>query len=213
MTAADKDGLNFIINDLNPDLVIIGAGFYKCATPYMMSMLLREHPDLNIAAVTHSEYPTDLAMWFNFDGVKSYITLLDGAEEFYEGLKCIREGKSYVSASVEERKKQGDYTPPPVKPLTRRQLEVARCLCNGFTSIETGNVMGISESTVNNHKTEMYATLNIRNENEIIRTVLDIGLISYDELIFFGGNFSLNPKPVKQMRNEVLEMRNRRRAM
>jgi len=39
VTAAEKDGLNMVINELKPRLMIVGSGFYKSATPYMMALL------------------------------------------------------------------------------------------------------------------------------------------------------------------------------
>src|SRR5215510_1066815 len=150
VTNADKDALNFLINELKPKLVIIGAGFYYCSTAYMMSLLLKKFPELNIAAVSISPYPADLAMWFIFNGVKSYFNFYDCADEFFIGLDCIREGKRYVSKPVQERIDIRRDLPMPAQILSQRQFEVVKLLCNGFTSWEIGDVLHISESTVNN---------------------------------------------------------------
>ena len=39
LTALEKDGLNSLIRDLEPDLIMMGARFYECSTPYMMGEL------------------------------------------------------------------------------------------------------------------------------------------------------------------------------
>jgi len=39
VTDVDRDGLNSIIYEMKPDLMIMGARFYQCSTPYMMGMI------------------------------------------------------------------------------------------------------------------------------------------------------------------------------
>src|SRR5215510_15694021 len=156
VTNADKDALNFLINELKPKLVIIGAGFYYCSTAYMMSLLLKKFPELNIAAVSIAPYPADLAMWFIFNGVKSYFNFYDSADEFFNGLDSIRDGKKFVSRTVQERIDMCREEPTPVSQITMRQLEVIKLLCNGFNVPEIGDVLYISKSTVDRHKADIY---------------------------------------------------------
>jgi len=198
LTAADKDALNMLINELKPRLFMIGAGFYYSATPYMMNCLIKRFPDINIATISISEYPADLAMGFIINGVKSYVNYLDGVDQFYRGLDCVRNGKVYISNSVQERIEMRRELPEAAGKLTKRELEVVRLLCNGFKSREIGDVLHISECTVNNHKTAIYPKLNVRNENEIIRMALITEIVKVEELIFFGRDFELKPQPKKQ---------------
>lgn len=194
MTAADKDGLNMFINEIKPRLIIMGAGFYYSATPYMISRLLRQFPNINFATVSISEYPADLAMGFIINGVNSYVSYWDGADQFYRGLDCVRDGKMFISHSVQERIELRRELPEAAGNLTQREIEVVRLLCNGFKSTEIGDVLHISEPTVNNHKSAIYLKLNVRNENEIIRAALITEIVKLEELIFFGRDFELKPK-------------------
>lgn len=201
VTTADKDGLNMLINELKPRLVIVGSGFYKSATPYMMALLKRRFKDLNIAAVSICDYPADLAMKFVINGINSYVNYFDGKSEFYKGLECMREGRRFVSSSVQERMKIRLELPPAAYGLTERQIEVLRLLCNGFTSMEIANELYISKRTVEFHKAELFNNFGTRNENELIRVALYLGLIKLDELDFYGGNFILRPKICKKSVN------------
>jgi DNA-binding NarL/FixJ family response regulator len=198
VTGAEKDGLNMIINELKPRLIVIGCRFYQCATPYMMALLLRRYPALNIAAVSLEDYPADLAMGLVINGVKSYVNFVDGENQFYAGLNLIREGEKYVSPIVEERMEMRNELPKPSQELTERQVEVLRLLCNGFTSLEIANVLHLSNRTVKFHKSELYNNLKIRNENELIRVALYLGFIKIDDLDFYGGRYELSPKPDKK---------------
>jgi len=193
---ADKDALNSLINKKRPDIVIIGFTFFDCCTPYMVGRLKKQFPDLNIAAVSIAPYPADLAMFFLSNGVKSCVYYLDGREQFFKGLECVKEGKPFVSKSIQERLDMRLEMPVPPGEVTARHIEVIRLLCNGYTSVEIGEVLDISERTVNNHKADVYTILNVRNENELIRVALCLELITVKQLIFFGRHFDLRPKPV-----------------
>jgi DNA-binding NarL/FixJ family response regulator len=199
VTAAEKDGLNIIINELKPRLVIFESGFYYSATPYMMAMLKRKYPYLNFAAVSVYNYPADIAMLFIINGIQSYVNYYDGIDEFFHGLDDVREGKSYVSASVQERMNIRRELPHPAVELSERQIEVLRLLCNGFTSDEIADVLHVCKRTVEFHKAELFNNLGTRNENELIRVALILGFIKLEELNFYGGTFSIKPKPTKEI--------------
>jgi len=201
VTTLDKDGLNTLINDLKPKLLIIGSNFYKCATPYMLSLLQRKFKNLNIAAVSIYDYPADLAMKFIINGINSYVDFYDGKSQFYKGLENLREGKNYVSSSVLERLEIRHELPRPAVKLKDREIEIMRFLCNGFTSQEIADELNLSKRTIEFHKAELFNNLGTRNENELIRVALYLDLIKIDELNFYGRNFTLRPKPSKNQSN------------
>jgi DNA-binding CsgD family transcriptional regulator len=205
LTGEERDSLNFLINDIKPRLVLAGSGFYKCCTPYMMGRLLKTFPGLNIAAVSvFCKIPDDFAMWFIYNGVKSYINFLEGPDEFYAGLEKVREGEEYVSPGVMERIYMRRELAAPAGNISPRQMEIIRLLCNGFTGAEICDVLAIAEDTLSVQKRYIYTCLNIRNEKELIRVALFHKWVTEEELLFFGGRYALNPRPEKQraMKNE-----------
>jgi DNA-binding NarL/FixJ family response regulator len=195
VTATDGNELNKLINDLKPRLVLADCNFHYCATPYMMGLLLKKYPDLNIAAVSFGPYPADR---FIDNGINSCVCYLDGDEQFYQGLECVRDGKEYVSRSVQERIEARLEYPKFSGKLTARHIEIIRLLCNGFKADEIVEILHISISTVDKHKTAIYKKLNVRNENELIRAALCLGIIEKDELNFFGGDYDLMPEQEKK---------------
>jgi DNA-binding NarL/FixJ family response regulator len=197
ITAVRKDGLNMLINELKPRLVLVGAGFYQCATPYMMSLLLRQFPRLNIAALSISDHPADYGMRFVINGVNSCVRLLDGIDQFYHGLDLIRNGKKFISGSVLERIEIRREMPMAARELTEREIEVIRLLCNGFSVEEAAECLAVSSRTVDAHKRKIHHKMNVRNNTELVRVALSLDLISKDELTFFGGNYELPPRVIK----------------
>ncbi|MCL2381200.1 MAG: response regulator transcription factor [Treponema sp.] len=168
----------------------------------MMGQLLSIFPTLNIAAVNIHEFPDDLAMWFIINGVRSYVNMMDGMDEFYLGLKAVRDGKRYVSPSVRERILMRREYPMAAGKITDRQEEVIRLICCGFKDIEIADTLHISRRTVDTHKTEIFRSLNVRNAVELIGVALNLEIIRQSELYFYPKYFVTNPKPSKATRGK-----------
>ena len=195
VTALERDGLASLIYNLKPDLLLMGARFYECSTPYMMGELKRYFPKLKMAALSLETYPPDLAMYFILNGVWSYVSAFEGFDQFYGGLEDVLRGREYISPAVQESiDKRRDY-PMPAKEITLRHVDVIRLICCGFRDYEVAQTLHISERTVTTHKTEIFRSLNVRNPNELMRTALQLKIVAENELYFFPKEYTLNPLP------------------
>jgi DNA-binding NarL/FixJ family response regulator len=198
ITAEDKNNLNRLICDLNPRIVFMDSQFYQCCTPVMIAELHRQFPKLNIAVVTTGGFPADRAMYCIVNGARSYVNLEEGYEQFYNGLEEIRKGKKYISPEVQKRFDIRSSYPMPSKKLTAREEEITRLLANGYRGDEIADTLHISLRTVDAHKSNIYNSLCVRNENELIRAAIYLGIIDPKELDFYGRDYVLNPKPEKK---------------
>jgi two-component system invasion response regulator UvrY len=196
-TALDKDGLNSLISEMKPDLLMMGARFYECSTPYMMGELKRNFPDVKMAALSFEAYPPDLAMYFILNGVSSYVSAFEGFDQFYEGLENMSKGKNYISPVVQERIDMRGVRPKAAKALTLRHIEVIRRICCGLKDNEIADLLYICRRTVTTHKTDIFTSLNIRNHRELMRTALNLKIINENELYFYPKDLILNPLPDK----------------
>jgi DNA-binding NarL/FixJ family response regulator len=201
-TALDRDALDSLLRELKPGLVIIEARFYECSTPYMMSELLHRLPklNLNIAVVSLERYPAKRARAFIGNGIKSFLCLTDGIEEFKKGLRLIRDGKNYISPAVQKIGKS-QAMPKAAQTITPRHHEVIRLNGNGFTTDEISKALNIAVSTVYNHKQEIFNSFAVRNEREMFRTARELGIISDDELVFYGENVETKKRKRQSMSN------------
>ena len=186
VSGVEKDGLNMLIDELKPRVVLIDCKFYQCSTPYMVADLHKRFPDLYIAAVSVTDFPAGLAVYFIINGAKSYVNLFEGVEQFYEGLEAVRQGRRYISPEVQRLLERMKTYPDRSKKLTKRQVEIVKLSANGFTGREIADVLNISESTVVTQKRNIYASLCVRNSNEVIRAAIALGIINPEELEFFG---------------------------
>ncbi len=78
---------------------------------------------------------------------------------------------SYVGRPPKEPK------PGRLEILTLREQEVCSLLAYGYTNGETGQRLFISERTVETHRTNIMAKLNLRSRVELVRFAIDHGLL------------------------------------
>ena len=204
VTAVEGEGLKMLIDELKPGLVIMGARFHKTATPSMVADILQRFDGLNMAVVSVSfdRYPADYGMSFIANHVNSFIDILDGFDQFYFGLARVREGKSFISPSVQERIDIRDALPHEATPFTGREMDVLRFVHNGLYGNEIAEELCVSLRTVNFHKRQMYNKVCVRNEGELVRVAEHLKLISPDDPICFGRNFELSPLPIEAKRGK-----------
>jgi DNA-binding NarL/FixJ family response regulator len=194
-TLLDKDALDFQIDGLKPTYAIMGARFYQCCTPFLVGELKQKFPETKFTAVSIGEYPLELAMYFILNGAGSYITTTDGFEKVLGCLAEIPKGREFISPAVLERKELRQVTPKPAGKISYRHREVMRLICCGFKDLEIADNLHISRRTVDNHKTEIFTSLNVRNAVELIIAALTLKIVPLDELYFYPRNYTVNPLP------------------
>jgi DNA-binding NarL/FixJ family response regulator len=195
VTGEEKDSLNSVINGLKPRLLIVGSGFYHAATPCMMGQLLKLFPELNIAAVSMGEYPDDLAAWFVFYGVKSYVNFWEGEEEFYYGLGEVREGKSYIAPQVQILIDQCNVWPDTKNRITNRHMAVLVLLCRGFSIASIGETLHISRNTVNWHIKQLHRMFHVKNRDGLVSIAWELGLVTEKDMCFYERKKEIEPMP------------------
>jgi len=203
VTALEKDGLNSLIYDLKPNIVLMGARFYQCCTPFLMKELKKNFPKIRMAALSICQYPPDLAMYFILNGVDAYVTSFDGIDEWYKGLEEVRRGNEYIAPTVVERIDSRTGELPGAGNITDRHKQIILLICNGYKDEEIAELLYITRRTVTTHKTEIFTSLNVRNPNELIRTALYLEYINQDGIYFYPKDYTLNPLPD----NKVLKRR------
>lgn len=65
-----------------------------------------------------------------------------------------------------------------ISALTRRELEVVRLLALGHKNCEIAAQLGISIKTVDTHRGHALAKLGVRNNVELARRALQVGLVT-----------------------------------
>jgi DNA-binding NarL/FixJ family response regulator len=65
--------------------------------------------------------------------------------------------------------------------LTARQVQVASCLALGMTNQETADFVGCGLKTFDSHRHVLLKKLRLRNNAELARFALRVGLVTLDQ--------------------------------
>lgn len=207
-TEEEKDSLNFVINEKKPRLVLVESGFYHAATPCMMGLLLKTFPKLNMAAVSLGEFPDDLAAWFIWYGVKSYVNFWEGEEEFYHGLEEVRNGKPYIAPQVQRHINRLSVWPKTGNKVTDRHMAVLLLLCRGFSFESIGETLHISRNTVDWHAKELRRMFHVKNRDGLVSTAWELGLVTAKDMCFYERKKETGPLPEWAAVKRKLTMKN-----
>jgi DNA-binding NarL/FixJ family response regulator len=185
ITAEEKDSLNMVINETKPRLILVGSGFYHAGTPYMMGRLLKLFPTLNIAAVSLHEYPDSIAVWFIWHGVRSYINLWEGYDEFHRGLGIVRDGGEYISPRVKAVIGRYPEWPDTSNKITSRLMGILVLLCNGFTAESIGEELHLSRKSVYNDMDRLYDVFDATCRDEMVAKAWAYQVVTVKDMCFY----------------------------
>jgi len=184
VTDKDKDGLNMLIREINPRFVFMTSNFYSIGTPYMVGLMNKTFPRLNIAVASMEYFPDEMAPWFIFHGAQSYVNFLDGFGEFNISLKKILCGDEFIAPAIKKIIDSLDEIPDCNLKITKRQKEILFMLCNGFTREKMGNDLQISEYTVCYHIKELMRIFHVHSREDLIKVTFCLDIIKINHLCF-----------------------------
>ena len=182
VVATTGDGLEAIslLEEHEPDLLVLDLGL-----PSLNGLdILRRIRSLNLATkvVVLSMHGEDSYVTEAFRlGAKGYVLKGSPLSELTEAIKSIVKGEKYVSSDLSEDLITTDPVDADVgdryDTLTDREREVLQLTAEGNTSREIGERLGISHRTVEKHRENIQAKLELRNTVEMAAYAHQRGLL------------------------------------
>jgi len=117
-------------------------------------------------------------------GASGFISKVAASSELASGIRSVYHGDSYLSPSVAKflvedyQHGGGRTTQDPYEELTDRERDVLKLLAEGHATREIANMLKVSAKTVEGHKTNLMAKLDIHNRIELVKYALRKGIIS-----------------------------------
>jgi DNA-binding CsgD family transcriptional regulator len=210
VTDKDRDGLNLLIRELKPRRVFMASDFYSIGTPFMVGVMHEKFPKLSINVASTSYYPDELATYFIFHGANSYVNLLDGVEEFKNGIIQITKGIPYISPAVKPYVDGIDEWPDCRLKVGKREREILLMVCNGYSWKKMMDEMQISEYTLHYHIKELKKIFHVHSRDDLVKVALCLDLVKKSQLCFHENKKLVDSLPdwVKaQMKINKLTMR------
>jgi two-component system response regulator NreC len=172
------------VKELGPDLVLMDVTMPGINGFEATRRIKAEYPKTQVLALTMHENEQYFFQMLHA-GAAGYVIKGAPPEELIEAIRSVTQGQAYLSPALTrrllddylDRVKEGQ---PAEDPLTEREREVLRLIAEGLTSKEIANRLAISPYTVERHRANAMAKLDLHNRAELIRYAIRKGLIDLE---------------------------------
>ncbi len=145
----------------------------------ILKELKHEQPDLPVLVLSiHAE--EQFAVRVLRAGASGYLTKENAPSELVKAIRKVVGGGKYISSSLAESLAAGlDATSdrPRHKALSDREFQVMQMMASGKTLAEIAEELSLSAKTVSTYRTRLMEKLNLKTNAELIRYVIENGLI------------------------------------
>ncbi len=148
--------------------------------------ILKENPDAKVVMLTM--YRQDA---YVFEAVKAgargYLLKDASADELIDAIRRVYAGEVLLDAELAEqiiqdfRAKASEIPTASRADLTDREIQILRLLAQGATNQEIADDLGISEKTVRNRLSEIFAKLHLNNRTQAALYAIREGLAEFED--------------------------------
>lgn len=120
-------------------------------------------------------------------GAKGYVLKTSVSEELLQAVRTVARGETYLSATISSIAMDNTLRPSasqsnnPLDNLSPREKEILQLIAEEHTSVEIGEMLFISEKTVEKHRANLMEKLHVRNLAGMVRLAIKYGLIDKDQ--------------------------------
>jgi DNA-binding NarL/FixJ family response regulator len=180
------DGLDAIrsVGELKPDLLVLDIAMPKMNGIEVLEQLGRSAPATRVMILTvhRTEEYVHAALRA---GAAGYVLKDSSSKEFLQAVRSILAGERYICPQVTGQVISGYLgakdTPPQnshFEELSAREREVLKLIAEGCRNREVGDLLCISEKTVEKHRANLMRKLGLRNAQTLTAYAIEKGLIS-----------------------------------
>lgn len=172
------------VRQLAPDVVLM-----DIAMPIMDGLeatrrIHKEFPEVKVLALTQHDESEHVFSIVEV-GAKGFISKTAASSELASGIRAVHRGDSFLSpvaarVFVEDFQlgAAGGGKQDSHRQLTNREREVLKLAAEGYTTQEIADMLVLSPKSVQGHKTNLMAKLDIHNRTDLIKYAIRKGIIT-----------------------------------
>lgn len=173
--ASDGETALRMVEELHPDIIILDVEMPRCdGFEVARTIRARKYPVEMIFLTMHKE-ESILRRMVEF-GVKGYLLKDNATEDLLECIDAVSRGEYYVSPflsnhlmRVTKRSTGSSDIEQAIHTLTETELSVLQFIGEHKTSREIGEILFVSEKTVEKHRSNIARKLNLRGSHALLK--------------------------------------------
>jgi DNA-binding NarL/FixJ family response regulator len=181
-----------LINTYQPDVVLMDIAMAGLNGLEATARVTKEFPPVRVIILSMHSNEEYVAQALRA-GAAGYLLKDAVAAELELAVTAVARGETYLSPAVSKhviadylRRAGGGETSggselPPSDPLTPRQREILQLIAEGRSTKEIASTLHLSVKTVETHRTQLMARLDIHEVAGLVRYAIRIGLVTPDK--------------------------------
>jgi DNA-binding NarL/FixJ family response regulator len=184
--ATGREALD-LLETLKPELMVLDLHLPGTVNGKQVAAeALRNDPSLTVVVVTMHDDVGHLKQMLKH-GVRGYLLKESNSEALLNACRSCLSGNTFIDPALTEHMvtafvgRRASFESPAqekLSTLTKREGEVFRQVALGFTNAEIATRLEISKRTVESHRRQLMAKLEIDSRAQLVRFALDNGVLS-----------------------------------
>ena len=174
-----------LIREHVPDVVLLDIAMPLLNGFEVLDQATRELPDLRVIVLTVHE-TEEYALYAFRHGARGYLPKTAASAELKLAISAVTGGETYLSPALSQktffnRLMNSGAGPTALSDLTPRQQEVLRLIAQGKSTKDIALTLDISAKTVEAHRAQLMARLDIHDVAGLVRYAIKMGVVGIDE--------------------------------
>ena len=165
------------------DVLLLDITLPKLPGPKVAEAVLHKRPHLAIVVLTMHEDEYYMQELFKI-GARAFVLKKSTGTDLLQAIRAAHRGEQYIDPSLAEHvissyvgRRSAYKAAGRLDLLTPREQEVCTLLAYGHTNAEIAQKLFISERTVETHRTNLMAKLDLKSRAELVRFAIGHGLL------------------------------------
>ncbi len=171
----------FYLKNHTPDLIILDIDMPDISGAVLAKEILSKYKKVKIMILTMHTEATYFEQLFNI-GIVGYLNKSASKNEVFEALNTINNGKTYygrevITEYINAQKEVKPNLEPEDSIITQREKEVLKLIIEGLTTTEMSEKLFVSKYTIDSHRRNLLAKLDVKNTADLVRLAIEKHLV------------------------------------
>jgi DNA-binding NarL/FixJ family response regulator len=162
-----------------PDLCILDVAMPKLTGLQVARELKTQAPDIQVLMLSMHDDERYLFEALKA-GASGYVLKHEAEHDLVDAVRAVARGEPFLTNAAQRslvREWMADDSAGPAEPLTTREQEVLKLIAEAHTNREIGEILHLSEKTVESHRGNLLRKLGMRDRVELVRYAIRRGLV------------------------------------